>query len=423
VNAITDASMQRIAWVDSYTNYLQWNVYSSQRSGTRTLTAGQYYYIKVIYKEGSGGDHAEVAWKKPGDPSPNSMSNNDASYIIPQNYLTQITNLPTTFCAGDGATYEVWTGVNGTSVSNLTSLGAYPNNPNLRYDGISEPIASDRIYNFEAFEYFGDNFGGVVRAIVCVPTTGNYQFWLASDDNGQLAYYATQLRGPGAVTAADLNTMSATIGGISDAAMTVLARVPNWTDSRAWSWYLPSNGYPAPNGQQSNVIALNSGYYYFKAIYKESSGGDNLAVAWKKPSNTFSIPADYSGAAIIPQSNLYYIRGLPNPPNTPTPTITRTPTRTFTPGPPTNTPTRTRTFTPGPPTNTPGPATPTRTRTATPTRTNTPPVVPPTNTVPPSNTPNVPSPTPPIPCPWTYPQSQTYCDGPWLKPGAPTPPP
>ncbi|MFN0125928.1 MAG: LamG-like jellyroll fold domain-containing protein [Verrucomicrobiales bacterium] len=35
-----------------------------------TLTARQRYYIEVLYKEGGGGDYAEVAWRKEGDTTP-----------------------------------------------------------------------------------------------------------------------------------------------------------------------------------------------------------------------------------------------------------------------------------------------------------------------------------------------------------------
>ena len=34
------------------------------------LAAGNHYYIEVLYKEGTGGDYAEVAWRKEGDSTP-----------------------------------------------------------------------------------------------------------------------------------------------------------------------------------------------------------------------------------------------------------------------------------------------------------------------------------------------------------------
>lgn len=41
-----------------------------QTSEPQTLQAGQTYYIAALYKEGGGGDHCEVAWRKEGDTTP-----------------------------------------------------------------------------------------------------------------------------------------------------------------------------------------------------------------------------------------------------------------------------------------------------------------------------------------------------------------
>ena len=38
----------------------------SQQSAIITLQQGQRYYIEALQKEGGGGDHLVVAWKKPG---------------------------------------------------------------------------------------------------------------------------------------------------------------------------------------------------------------------------------------------------------------------------------------------------------------------------------------------------------------------
>ena len=35
-----------------------------------TLTAGTKYYLSAEYKEGTGGDHVQVAWRKEGDATP-----------------------------------------------------------------------------------------------------------------------------------------------------------------------------------------------------------------------------------------------------------------------------------------------------------------------------------------------------------------
>lgn len=65
----TDASPNNaavIASVGSYTNYRQWNTYSSQQSAPMSLMAGQRYFIEALQKQGVGGDSLSVAWQPPG---------------------------------------------------------------------------------------------------------------------------------------------------------------------------------------------------------------------------------------------------------------------------------------------------------------------------------------------------------------------
>lgn len=60
------ANKVKIASVTGWTNYLQYDKFSSQTSAAISLTAGNYYYIEAIQKEASGGDHLTVAWQGPG---------------------------------------------------------------------------------------------------------------------------------------------------------------------------------------------------------------------------------------------------------------------------------------------------------------------------------------------------------------------
>ncbi len=60
------AAAVQIAYVNGYTAYQQWTAYSSQRSGTFTLVAGQRYYLESLHKQGGGADHVSVAWAGPG---------------------------------------------------------------------------------------------------------------------------------------------------------------------------------------------------------------------------------------------------------------------------------------------------------------------------------------------------------------------
>jgi autotransporter-associated beta strand protein len=135
--------------------------------------------------------------------------------------------------------------ITGGTVANLTGNARFPNNPD------SEQFLT----SFDGTEH-GDNFGSTIRGYMIPPTTGTYQFWIASDD-------ASELR----------------IGtNATPASATVRASVAGWTDPYAWT---------ANASQQSATISLTAGVpYYIEARHKEGGGGDHVAVAWTGPGIT-----------------------------------------------------------------------------------------------------------------------------------------
>ncbi|MFI5382012.1 MAG: Ig-like domain-containing protein, partial [Tepidisphaerales bacterium] len=141
---------------------------------------------------------------------------------------------------------EYWTGIGGNAVSDLTSNANYPNNPSGR----------DFPTLFEAPTNWADSYGTRMRGYVTPPTTGNYLFWIASDDNSELW----------------LSTND------SPANKVKIAYVAAWTGSREWT---------KEANQQSAAISLVAGQrYYIEALQKEGGGGDNLAVGWLLPDGT-----------------------------------------------------------------------------------------------------------------------------------------
>ena len=152
----------------------------------------------------------------------------------------------------NGILREVFTGISGTSVTNLTSHPNYPDNPaakNLVTDFFEAPINA------------GDNYGQRMHGYILAPTTGSYIFWIASDDNSHL-YLSSNENPANAVR---------------------IARVTGYTSSRQW------NKFPAD--QQSAPIPLQAGqYYYISALMKEGTGGDNLAVRWQLQDGTIEEP-------------------------------------------------------------------------------------------------------------------------------------
>ncbi|HOX04269.1 MAG TPA: PA14 domain-containing protein, partial [Candidatus Paceibacterota bacterium] len=48
-----------------YSSWHQWNKYASQQSAPIYLEKGKMYYLEVLHKEGTGGDHVELGWQTP----------------------------------------------------------------------------------------------------------------------------------------------------------------------------------------------------------------------------------------------------------------------------------------------------------------------------------------------------------------------
>ncbi|MCB0792832.1 MAG: PKD domain-containing protein [Flavobacteriales bacterium] len=71
---------QVVCSIPGYTGETQLNKYSSQRSTALNLVAGAYYYVEMLQKEGSGGDHCALWWERPGAPTPTIIA---GSYLAP----------------------------------------------------------------------------------------------------------------------------------------------------------------------------------------------------------------------------------------------------------------------------------------------------------------------------------------------------
>jgi hypothetical protein len=151
---------------------------------------------------------------------------------------------------------EVYQNISGTAVSDLTNNPAYPD----------QPTSTNLVTNFfEAPVDFAENYGQRMRGYITPPLTGDYTFWIATDDNGSL--YLSGDENPSNVR--------------------LLCWVPQWTASRVWNTY---------SEQQSLPVHLDAGRnYYIEAFQKEGGGGDNLAVRWLRPDNVDEapIPATY----------------------------------------------------------------------------------------------------------------------------------
>ncbi len=83
-------------------------------------------------------------------------------------------------CAMDpycGAILDTWTGISGVGIGDLRGN---------TYDLTSVPNQSTRLINLlESPTNINDNYGSRMKGWLVAPVTGNYSFWIASDDNGE----------------------------------------------------------------------------------------------------------------------------------------------------------------------------------------------------------------------------------------------
>ena len=146
---------------------------------------------------------------------------------------------------------EVYQNIAGGTIPDLTNAAIFPSSPTL------ETIQTI----FEAPNEFDENYGQRMRALLLPPVTGNYTFWVASDDQGAL-YLSTDA---------------------TPATKVLIATVNAWTSSREWT--------KEANQQSATNIFLTAGQqYYIEALQKEGGGGDNLAVRWRLPNGTIEEP-------------------------------------------------------------------------------------------------------------------------------------
>lgn len=151
-------------------------------------------------------------------------------------------------CAGTGAIErEVWTGITGKAISSIP-LSATPS-------------SVDNLTRFEAPYNVADNYGARIRGFVCVPSSGNYVFWICSDDNSEL--WLSE-------------------GDDNPANKTKIASVTGYTSRLQWTKY--------PTQQSAPVYLYAGKRYYIEALHKEGTGGDHLAVGWQLPDGTLERP-------------------------------------------------------------------------------------------------------------------------------------
>ncbi|MES2734247.1 MAG: PKD domain-containing protein, partial [Bacteroidota bacterium] len=190
------------------------------------LLPGVTYYVKV-YEYNCTGDALVY--------SPNTA-----------NPASQLTN--SSACTATGTLLrEVWTNVVGSAVSTIPID--------------LPPTSSSQVNIFQGPTVASNKYGSRYRGYLCVPNSGNYTFWISSDNDSEL-WLSTDT--------------------IPENKVKIAYLLDGYAYPNQWTKY-PS--------QQSTLVALEAGKrYYVEALHKQEAGGDNLMVGWQLPGGAMERP-------------------------------------------------------------------------------------------------------------------------------------
>ena len=171
-------------------------------------------------------------------------------------------------------TFETWLNIGGTAISGLTSDPRFPDAPDFKT--LISTLETRLAYGDDSHE----NYGGRMRALLVPKESGDYHFFLKSDDASALWLSADE-------TAPDIT-------GTPIAAETGCCKA-----------FLE----PGAPTTTAAPIALEAGKKYaLTVIWKEGGGGDYAEVAWRKEGDTTAagalktIPSEFLFSFIDPKS-------------------------------------------------------------------------------------------------------------------------
>ncbi|MEO9892434.1 Ig-like domain-containing protein [Aurantibacter sp.] len=323
----------RIAYHNEYTGYKEWNVFTSQKSLGIQLQAGQSYFIEALMKEGDGGDHLSVGWRKPSDGNGSSPSQViPGSNLSPASFVpTAVTGVSTTPKTASIAVHgsikleALVTPSNATdnSVDWSTSNSAIATvNSNGYVQGIAPGNATITVQtndgNFTAItditvvnktdcsaegiivmHRYDDIYGedlNLLKNSSNYPDNPSATIELTEFDipKNNVDYYGARVQGflcaPESgiyyfwVAGDDFVELNLSSNS-QEINKTRIAYHNEYTEYKQWNVF---------STQKSVGVQLYAGQkYYIEALVKEGDGGDHLTVGWRKPSDgNGSIPAE-----------------------------------------------------------------------------------------------------------------------------------
>jgi hypothetical protein len=137
---------------------------------------------------------------------------------------------------------DIWEEITGGGVDNLRADPRYPGQPD-----------STQSITELAWDPDADNYGGRIYGWLYPALTGDYTFWIASDNDSEL--WLSKNDDPDNAE--------------------LIASVTGWTGTNEWDKFA---------SQMSEPVSLTAGgKYYVMAIWVEGDGGDHCIVAWQGP--------------------------------------------------------------------------------------------------------------------------------------------
>ncbi|MDB4804132.1 PA14 domain-containing protein, partial [Verrucomicrobia bacterium] len=159
--------------------------------------------------------------------------------LISQTAALKITNPEFGATKSGGLWQEVWEGIRGGAITDLTSDSSFP-----RFSDASSLLTGAETSSL------GDKYGQRWTGWITPDETADYRFYVTSDD-------ACELRLSNDQTQANLDLISSR---------------KTWCNARAWETVTPSDWLPLVAGQR----------YYLEMLHKEGGGGDHCAITWQK---------------------------------------------------------------------------------------------------------------------------------------------
>ena len=168
----------------------------------------------------------------------------------------------TAFPASGSVAMELWRNLNGEQVANLVNSSAFKNSPGATAE-----------FSQLAYSGRGEQYGARIRGFLIPPLSGNYTFWISSDDASEL-WLSPSDNPQGKVKIASV------------------------------AGFVPSGVWEEQRSQKSQLVTLKARQpYYFETLHKQGSGEDHLAVGWRLPDGSTERPIPASRLAAFDDQN------------------------------------------------------------------------------------------------------------------------